>query len=81
MQPHSNDATRELINGGANDTAHNVARGLESAGVPRDIAQTLGMGLVGAFILVAFFLFLKFFPWAGAKARPAAKKKKKGKKK
>ncbi len=79
MQPH-NDTTRELFNGGASDTAFTVARGLESAGVPRDIAQALGNGYVMAFILVAICLFVKFFPWAGSKARPAAKKKKKGKK-
>lgn len=67
----------QLFNGGANDTQGNVARGLESVGVPHDIALWIGHGYVAVYIVVALFLFVGYFRWIGTKARPPKKKKKK----
>jgi hypothetical protein len=67
----------QLFNGGANDTQDNVARGLESIGVPPSIARPIGHGYVIVFIVVAFLLLVRFFRKVGPFARPPKKKKKK----
>lgn len=79
MQPQQ-EGTRlpeQLFNGGANDTQDNVARGLESVGVPQGIAGSIGHGYTIVYIVVALFLGFRFYKWIGTKARPPKKKKKK----
>ena len=73
-QPEGTRLPEQLLNGGANDTARNVSRGLESVGVPQDIAGSIGRGYVAIFVVVAIFLFVRYFGWIGTKARPPKKK-------
>lgn len=75
MQPMTR-LPEELFNGGANDTQFNIARGLESVGVPQDIAGLLGHWYTCVFIVIAFLFLLRYFGWIGAKRRPAKKKRK-----
>ncbi len=76
-QPEGTRLPEQLLNGGANDTQDNVARGLESIGVPPSIARPIGHGYVSVFIVVALFLFVGYFRWIGTKSRPPKKKKRK----
>jgi hypothetical protein len=77
---HQSEGTRlpeQLFNGGANDTASNVSRGLESVGVPQDISDSIGRGYVAIFVAVAIFLYFVYNRWIGSKTHPPKKKKKK----
>ncbi len=76
-QPEGTRLPEQLFNGGANDTASNVSRGLESVGVPQDIAGSIGRGYVAIFVVVALFLGFRFYKWIGSKTHPPKKKKKK----